>query len=119
MKQYRTYFSPRGIPLLYIGEPCEVPVVTLENYTKWYEIFLVMPDGSVQAVPSNIVSNIDDPKVGLLWVGHHFHPRLLYRLADYYNGCTDERAVETAAGRWMIEHLDSDEYHFVNPALYS
>lgn len=117
MKHYRVYFSPRCKPLLYMGNPCEVPVVTLENYTKWYEIFLVMPDGSVQAVDSGIVTDIEDPKVRRMWVDHHYHPRLLYRLAEYYKGTVDERAVEVAAGRWMIERVDDDKNQFHDPSL--
>lgn len=111
------YLSPRGNPLLYVREPTTVPIVTLENYTKWYEIFLVMPDGSVQEIDSDLIFDIDDSKVGCLWIDHLYHPRLLYRIAERLNACVDERAVEVAAGRWMIEQVNSDEYNFHNPAL--
>ncbi len=50
------YYSPRGLPLVYMGPPALRPVLTVENYPKWYEIFMVMPDGSVQTFDnSNLV----------------------------------------------------------------
>lgn len=114
---FRQYFSERGHPLLFVGEPCSVPVITAENYTKWYNLYIVMPDGSVQQVESGDILEIDDRKVGCLWVDHHFHPRLFYRLAEKLGGTIDERAVEVAAGRWMIEREDDDKYNFHDPSL--
>jgi hypothetical protein len=38
-----------------------------------------------------------------LWVDHLFSPRLLYRVAQKLECCIDERSVEVALGRWIIE----------------
>lgn len=116
IKGNRVYLSDRGIPLLYVAEPCEVPVVTLENYTKWYDVYLVMPDGSVQVVEGvlALVDKFDDA----WWVDHLYHPRLLYRLAQVLNATVDERAIEVAAGRWMIERLEDDHHKFDDPKFH-
>lgn len=115
VEENRTYLSNRGIPLLYVGKPCDIPIVTLENYTKWYEVYLVMPDGSVQVAEGTLA--LLDKFEDAHWVDHHYHPRFLYRLAQVLNGTVDERAVEVAAGRWMIERLQDDAYKFHDPEL--
>lgn len=103
----QTYLSKRNIPLLYIGEPVSVPVLTLENYTKWYNIYLVMPDGAVDTVNSDvildIVSQYQSREYPCLWVDHLYHPFLLEKLAEKLNAELDERAQEVAAGRWYFE----------------
>jgi hypothetical protein len=46
----RTYISPYGNPLVYTGEPGERPILTCENYCKWYALFAVLPDGTIDRV---------------------------------------------------------------------
>lgn len=103
----QTYLSKRNIPLLYIGKPVSVPVLTLENYTKWYSIYLVMPDGTVDTINSDvileIVSQYQSREYPCLWVDHLYHPLLLQKLAEKLNAELDERAQEVAAGRWYYE----------------
>ena len=41
------YLSERGHTLVYWSPPSEVPVLTVENYVKWYGLYLVHPDGRV------------------------------------------------------------------------
>ena len=122
-KEYHTYLSPRGIPLLYIGKPLDKPVVTLENYTKWYKIYLVMPDGSVV---EKCVSDVDENHRFLkqhYWVDHLIHPRALYALADQLGGYTEERSLEVAMARWIGETGNFDELmkkeNFYSPDLES
>lgn len=100
----RTYLSERGFPLLYVSEPGSVPTLTLENYTKWYEgLYLVTPEGAVQKVAIEIVELVMDKHDDALWIDHVYHPRLLYRLAQHLGAELDERALEVAIGRWMLE----------------
>ncbi len=43
--------SERGLPLLYQGTPVySVPVVTAEDYGKWYGVYLVNTNGSIERV---------------------------------------------------------------------
>ena len=37
-----------GYPLVFQGNPRAFPTVTVENYPKWYTLYLVMPDGEVK-----------------------------------------------------------------------
>jgi hypothetical protein len=106
-KEVRTYVSERGHSLMFVGEPLEVPVITLENYEKWYEIHVVMPDGSVQGVNVKTLQEAENKDFKAMWIDHDFHPRLLYRVAELLDGCVHETAVEVAAGRWAINHWEN------------
>lgn len=112
-----TYLSWRGLPLLYVGKPLDKPVLTLENYTKWYRVQLVMPDGSVQDVESGKLLEAND-KIDIYgWVDHLFHPKLLIQMAKDLNAYTDERALECAGGRWMRENDGLREAIEADPRL--
>jgi hypothetical protein len=115
-KDIRVYHSNRGFPLLYMGLPLEVPVVTMENYTKWYRIYMVMPDGSVEDV-SALIDEVMAQYPDAMMSDHCYHPRLLYRLAEMNKACVDERAIEVAAGRWVIEATEDTSYNFHDPSL--
>lgn len=117
----RVYLSERMHTLLYVGAPINIPVLTLENYTKWYELHLVNPDGSVTTVDSSVIDAVQDQHRDARWVDHLYHPRLLYRVAEYLNAAVDERAVEVAAGRWILESTqfenELERFKFHDPSL--
>ena len=98
-----TYLSWRNLPLLYVAEPLDKPVLTMENYTKWYRVQLVMPDGLVIDVPTGKIEEANDKLDLQGWVDHLFHPKLLIQLAKDLDAWIDERAIEVAGGRWMRE----------------
>lgn len=113
----RNYYSPRGHQLLYVGDPVSVPVITLENYTKWYEIYVISPEGRVEKVDSDLVLAVLGEYHDAQICDHVFHPRLLYRIAQELGGEVEERAAEVAAGRWMLEARNTDEFHFSDPNI--
>lgn len=115
----RTYLSPRGHLLLYVGEPIDKPIITLENYTKWYEIYLIKPEGAVEKVDNDIVLAVLGEHRDAQICDHVFHPRLLYRVAQELEGELEERAAEVAAGRWMLEVRETDDFNFSDPAINS
>jgi hypothetical protein len=100
---HHNYVSLRGHPLLYVGPPLPTPIVTLENYCKWYEIHIVNPDGAVEKVPVQLIQQICDEQKKPLWIDHNFHPQLLILIAAHLKAEYDEMAVEVAAGRWVLE----------------
>lgn len=102
----RQYLSERGFPLLYIGEPLSVPVITLENYTKWYSIYRIEPDGTVNKIPPEVIDEVMARHEDAFYVDHNPHPRLLFRLSVMLGADLDERAEEVATGRWIQEVLD-------------
>lgn len=109
------YYSERGHQLLYTGRSAEVPIITLENYPKWYRIHVIRSDTSVSTVPNAVVYRALDSDPLAKISGHLFHPRLLYRAAAIMNADVDDRAIEVAAGRWMIEYVDMPDFRDIIP----
>lgn len=119
MSQHKnyTYLSERGLPLLYVGAPLDKAVITLENYTKWYKIYMVLPDGRVDVVRINELEEANDKLSIQGWVDHLFHPQLLIQLGKDLVAYVDERALECAGGRWMRENHGLAKMIAVNPEL--
>lgn len=118
-QEYRVYLSDRGHPLLFMGQPIGSAVLTLENYTKWYELYLVYPDASVKKVDVVAVQEVMEENPNAFWYDHLYHPQLLYSLATKLGAELDERALEVAIGRWMLEGPDdcktATELKFTEP----
>lgn len=102
-RENHTYYSDRDHPLLWVAQPLDKPVLTLENYTKWYSQYLVMPDGTVKQVDVGVIDEVMDKDPSALYVDHWPSPRLLYRMAQHLDCFIDERAIEVALGRWIKE----------------
>lgn len=107
---YRLYFSDRDLPLIYCGPPQRVPVLTVENYCKWYNLWLVTTDGKVRAYrPSNeLLKKIEPPgaDIGLefgFYGDHTFNPALVAKAAEIEDFIMDEMSWEIIIGRWESE----------------
>jgi hypothetical protein len=92
--------SNRGIPLIWQGKG-NVPFITLENYCKWYNVFVVFPDGKVEIVPETKYAEVFDHFAYI--PDHNFHPLFLQKLAKLYGGAVDDSTLEIAAGRWLMD----------------
>lgn len=105
--------SSRGFLLVYQGRPKTMSVVTVENYLKWYELYVVHPDGRCEAAPfpddnlivdqSPCMDHVPNPNYVVLW-------------ANRQGYAVDSRSIEIIAGRWFQEAKqlvllqDNDEY---------
>lgn len=103
MSNYRTYLSERGIPLVYIGQPRDRPVLTVENYRKWYGFHLVQPDGSVTSLSSDDYYEIQDHDINAISGDHLYSPRLYYRIVAALNLRRCSETIDMLTGRWVSE----------------
>lgn len=99
----RTYLSRRGLPLLWIEEPLADPVLTVENYVKWYWLHLVLPDGRVEEVNFGALDRLANRMGDTPYCDHVPNPRVVQRLADDHRWHLDPNALEMLIGRWEIE----------------
>lgn len=78
IKQYR---SDRLIPLLWWGPPPSVPTLTMECYEKWYDSWLVKPDGSVEKIDWTVLETVArwDQTA---WRDHAPNPDVVERLCE-------------------------------------
>ncbi len=98
----RTYLSSRGIPLVYYGEPFnDAPILTVENYCKWYTLWLIMPDGTVKELEFP-----DDPPGfnDIPYMDHAPNPRLIQLFAREKDYCLCDQSFEMMIGRWELEY---------------
>lgn len=111
----KVYLSWRGIPLL-CQSPSTFgkPIVTLENYCKWYGLEILHPDGRVESVDPGILDECCDRVEGVLMGDHNYHPRLINEVAKHIGGIACHRAVEMAGGRWVAEIMDGELPGFPN-----
>lgn len=103
--------SHQGIPLLY-RSGYSVPVVTVENTTKWYQIFIVYPSGTVKVFAEGACTLWDLAERQFLEKfgvrkshrgDHCWHPAFVEMLAELLCGEVDPIAREILIGRWWLE----------------
>lgn len=106
MIEFRTYYSDRRIPLVFNYLPATCPVLTVENYLKWYSLYAVKPDGTVRVVPYTEYSHLEDKFGGMLWADHCLNPAAYEDIAEELNMLTDSNSQDMIAGRWTNDILD-------------
>lgn len=114
---YKTYFSDRNIPLVYVGPLLDTPIITVENYCKWYSLFAVMPDGKVRKITPEEIEEATDDFSNAWHIDHNFHPLLLNKLAEMFKGEVCSQSLEMVAGRWVMEQM-GDPFKFIDPEKY-
>jgi hypothetical protein len=102
--------SERNIPLVYqFNESFSEPVLTVENYCKWYNLYIVNPDKSVNKVDFDALHNFT-PKKESSYRDHVPNPKAVKCYADKYSYHLDEQSYEMMVGRWMIECTGTDSH---------
>ncbi len=91
----RIYLSDRGEPLAYHGDPTRAPTVTVEVYEKWYHLFAVRPDGTVEKLDLGMETEA--------WSDHVPVPALVEAWADAHGYVVDWLSLEMMRGRWLLE----------------
>lgn len=119
---HQLYFSKRGHPLI-TTETSDKPILTVENYCKWYSIQVLMPDGEVKELCHDIITEVEHLlPTGCGAVDHNYHPQLLEILSIYLDMHYSNEAVEMITGRYVIEVnekygiLDEDTLDMITPA---
>jgi hypothetical protein len=110
-----THFSYDRIPLVLIDMPKERPLLTIENYTKWYHIYKVDVRGIVTRVdvnPEEVLKERLRPgeTLNTSWSDHI--PTLEYcvKLAEYLGLDWDENSLDMIAGRYLRQKTLEKDY---------
>lgn len=100
-RETKQYLSDRLMPLLYWGPPPEVPTLTMEAYQKWYEMFLIHPDGSVSKVEFDQLYEV----CGYMTphIDHVPNPQVVVTLCNKRDWIMHALAHEVMVGRWNQE----------------
>ena len=113
--------STRHIPLINSVVdptiPAPVPYLTVECYVKWYDLYIVHPDGRAETIHSNPAyaktfketESTFTTQTGKSATGDHiWHPGFVELLAEKLGISIDEVALEAIIGRWYQEHLNRE-----------
>lgn len=107
MQEFRAYLSDRGIPLVYNHAPQDKPVLTVENYLKWYAFYLVMPNGSVEVLPYDRYRHLEGVEgLPYLWGDHVPHPAAYDRICEELAFYSDCNSADMITGRHVNDVLD-------------
>ena len=101
----RLLVSDRNIPLV-----CQAvrscPQLTVENYMKWYSMFLIQPDGSVTKVEGDAFDELEEiaTRMETHWMGDHiFNPAVVLVWAKQKGVDVHSESLEMMIGRWVLE----------------
>lgn len=98
-----TYYTPAKAghdreALIYTGPPQDRPVLTVANSSKWYDIFRVMPDGTVEEVT-------DYWDRGGEWSDHVPAPSTCYPYARAVGAVWCQVSLDAITGRYARDIL--------------
>jgi hypothetical protein len=105
------YFSTRGNPLAFTGRPGPRPVLTVELEEKWYSLFLVKSDCTVEEIP--FPDCMDYATHGSPYVDHAPSPFHVAQWAKDKDIHLDDVSLELIIGRWELES-GVDHYRKLN-----
>lgn len=104
--------SERGIELM-DQDPISTPLITVEKYEKWYNLYVISPRGEVQTISPELISHLSTAKVS--WIDHLFHPILVQRVALALKGEVSPVTLEVITGRWALSrNLFEDAGYFLD-----
>jgi len=105
--EYTTHMSNRDIPLVYIKNNNARKVLTVENYCKWYSLYLVLPDGEVTEVSATSDAyEAAYNQAGGTTYDHVFYPTFVLKLAEQLDAYLDPQSFEVIVGRYRTEVLE-------------
>jgi hypothetical protein len=93
------HYTDRDLALIYIGTPSHKPILTLENYCKWYRFYALMPDGTVRKVESSEYYDDLDYN-GTIWYDHVPNPEVYELIANHLNMFQHSETHEMIIGRY-------------------
>jgi hypothetical protein len=115
----RALTSQRGMPLVCQQPNPDKPMLTVENYCKWYDFYLVFPDRHVEAFHSSperakffeeAERRCVEEHSESAYCDHAFNPRFMWILADLAGVVLDWTSFELVIGRWEEEYKQT--YNF-------
>jgi hypothetical protein len=99
---YTVYVSDRGLPLLYHGAPSDKPILSMEDYCKWYTIYAVMPSGVVAEIHFEQYQHAAS-RVTHFWSDHVPNPHACDVIAETVGGVWCDRSLEVISGRYRLD----------------
>lgn len=110
MSEFVVHLSDRSIPLVYNYPPGREPVLTIENYLKWYCLYRVDPSGKVTKIAFPDMGN--HAELGEPYGDHVPNPAHVARYVKKHNLYMDQNAWNMIVGRWVTETMERDGFDY-------
>lgn len=101
------YYSERGFPLItqYIEDDENVRgMLTVENYVKWYRMYIIRPDGTVEGRVNTACDHGEDKS----WIDHAVIPYAFHETARNLGLVYDDITFAMVCERFVSDVLDGD-----------
>jgi hypothetical protein len=95
-------------PLLWVNEPIDVPLLTVAISEKWYELYLLLPNGRVEGLHFGHLDDLKYRREESAYVDHVPNPRAVERFARAKGYHIDPNALDMIRGRWRAEIVEQD-----------
>lgn len=95
--------SERDLPLV-TQEVDNKPMITVENYFKWYDLYLIHTDGTVQTVNVDTNKEVADI-MRYYWRDHYIEPNGFKKIAEKLGAVYDTASFESVCRRYELESL--------------
>lgn len=104
------YFSDNGIPLitqhidLLFCDGERKPVLTVENYDKWYKVYIIHPDDTIEGIFND--KELDESMDS--WYDHCILPNYFHELAKRKGCVYDSMTFAMVCERFVSDWLEGD-----------
>lgn len=103
------YFSERNLPLvtqhLIDYDDGDIrPMLTVENYEKWYQMYVIHPDGTVEPRFETLTNDGDTTA----WIDHAVIPSAFHETAANLGYRYDNKTFAMVCERFVEDILDDD-----------
>jgi len=97
--------SKRDIPLI-TQEVEDKPMLTVENYLKWYDLYVISTDGVVTPV-RQLENDEVEQELYSGWLDHCIRPKSFHKIAEILGARYDYATWESVERRFQTEYLDN------------
>jgi len=101
------FLSTRGLPLITQNidnlDGGTLGILTMENYDKWYSMYIIHVDGSVEEIHEAIINDV----FGVTWIDHAISPRAFHETAINLGLEYDNHTFAMVCERFVEDILDN------------
>lgn len=82
--------------------------LTAEDYQKWYTLYIINIDGSVEKLNWEINEKVTNLLICGGWCDHCINPLVFIEIANILGLSYDENTLNAVLDMWLINYLDGD-----------
>lgn len=100
------HVSERNIPLVCQDERPNSLTLTVENYIKWYNIYVIFPNNDVKFLDPKLARSYENFSGDLAWSDHLISPLFATWLTESFYFEWDSPSLDMVVGRWVRRNVN-------------